>query len=120
MFGVTFDPHDAERLRGDLRSFLGVGTPAQAPSVEVWRLARTSHLIGSPRGVLGAQSASTPDQAPGAVDTACTVHFHRQVRLGNIQSTAEVCDVHQDVQALSTRSQTKGVFRNLTRRVRCA
>ena len=35
MFGVTFDLHDAEQLRGDLRSFLGVETPAQAPSVEV-------------------------------------------------------------------------------------
>jgi hypothetical protein len=35
MAGVTLDLDDAERLRGELRSFLGVGLPGPAPSVEV-------------------------------------------------------------------------------------
>jgi dienelactone hydrolase len=35
MVVVTFDLDDAERLRGDLRSFLGIALPTRAPSVEV-------------------------------------------------------------------------------------
>jgi dienelactone hydrolase len=35
MAGVTLDLDDAERLRDELRSFLGVGHPGLAPSVEV-------------------------------------------------------------------------------------
>ena len=35
MVGVSFDLDDAERLRRELRSFLGVVPPEQAPSIEV-------------------------------------------------------------------------------------
>jgi hypothetical protein len=35
MVVVTFDLRDAERIRGDLQSFLGIAPPTQAPSVEV-------------------------------------------------------------------------------------